>query len=141
MGATYPIPARIQTEALFGAFQLASADNHPLHCDVEYCQARGHKGLFAHGLQTLIQTAPGASALPHLLGDSLLALLEQSSRFLAPVYAGDTLHPLLTIAELSPGRTTGVVTLRSTVRNQEGVVCLEGEMKLLVRRRPVPGSG
>jgi acyl dehydratase len=89
----------------------------------------------AHGFQTLVQTAPGASDLPHLLGDAVIALLEQSSRFLKPVVSGDTLYPQLHIAELTSRRTTGVVSLHSTVHNQRDELCMEGDMKLLVRRR------
>jgi acyl dehydratase len=37
-----PIPSRTITEALFAAFQTASADNHPIHYDREYCRRRGH---------------------------------------------------------------------------------------------------
>jgi acyl dehydratase len=66
-------------------------------------------------------------------------LLEQSSRFLKPVLSGDTLYPELRITVLTPRRTTGVVTLRSTVHNQRDELCMEGEMKLLVRRKQ-PGS-
>ena len=106
------------TEALFLAFQAASGDNHPVHYDVEYCQARGMPGMLAHGFQTLIQTAPGAGLFPFVTEDSLVGFLEQSSRFLKPVFAGDTLYPALEIDELSPNRTTGVVGLRSTVHNQ-----------------------
>jgi acyl dehydratase len=91
--------------------------------------------LLAHGFQTLIQTVPGASDLPHLLGDAVIALIEQSSRFLKPVFTGDTLYPELTVAALTPRRTTGVVTVRSTVHNQKDELCLEGEMKLLVKKR------
>ena len=42
--------------------------------------------------------AAGAGLFPHLVEDSLMGFIEQSSRFLAPVYAGDTLyaaHPTL----------------------------------------------
>ena len=35
-----------------------------------------------------------------------------------------------------PGRSTGVVTLRSTVFNQRKELVLEGMQKFLVRRRP-----
>src|SRR5690606_21629802 len=63
-------------------------------------------------------------------------LLEQSSRFLKPVYAGDTLYPMLEIVELKPQRTTGVARLRSTVHNQRGELVLEGEQAYLLRRRP-----
>jgi acyl dehydratase len=40
------------------------------------------------------------------------------------------------VIELVPGRTTGVVTLRSTVFNQRKELVLEGMQKFLVRRRP-----
>ena len=60
----------------------------------------------------------------------------QSSKFLKPVYAGDTIYPALEVIELVPGRTTGVVTLHSTVFNQRKELVLEGMQKFLVRRRP-----
>ena len=112
LGESFYIPSRTITPALFAAFQTASGDNHPIHYDIEYCRARGHKDLLAHGLQVLIQTAAGAGIFPHVVGDSLIGFLEVTSRFLKPVYAGDTLYPMLTITELKPQRTTGVVTMR-----------------------------
>ena len=57
------------------------------------------------------------------------------SRFLKPAYADDTLYPALEVTELTPGRTTGVVTLHSTVHNQRSELVLEGWQKFLVRRR------
>ena len=136
VGERFYVPSRTMTEALFAAFQSASADNHPIHYDVQYCRAKGHPGLLAHGYQVTIQTAAGASVLAHQMGDALVAFLEQSSRFLKPVYAGDTLYPELEITELTPQRTTGVMTVDSTVHNQRGLLVLEGEQKYLLRRRP-----
>ena len=46
-----------------------------------------------------------------MVEESLVGFLEQSSRFLKPVYADDTIYPALEVTELTPGRTTGVVTL------------------------------
>jgi acyl dehydratase len=74
--------------------------------------------------------------LPHVLEDSLIALIEQSSKFLKPVYCGDTVYPALIIRELTPGKTTGVITLRSTIHNQHRQLVMEGEQKMLVRMRP-----
>jgi acyl dehydratase len=37
---------------------------------------------------------------------------------------------------LTPGKTTGVVVLRSTVFNQRRELVLEGLQKFLIRRRP-----
>jgi hypothetical protein len=81
VGQKFYINSRTQTESLFSAFQLASGDNHPIHYDREYCRARGHRDLLAHGLQVAIQGAAGAGIFPHLIGDSLIGFLEQSSRF------------------------------------------------------------
>ena len=90
----------------------------------------------AHGFQTLIQTAPGAGLFPFVTEESLVAFLEQSSRFLKPVFVGDTLYPTLELDELSPNRTTGVVGLKSTVHNQRRELVLEGRQRFLLRRRP-----
>jgi acyl dehydratase len=135
LGERFVLPSRTQTSAIFAAFQAASGDTHPIHYDVEYCRARGMPGLLAHGFQTLIHTAPGAGLFPFLVEDSLIGFLEQSSRFLKPVHAGDTIYPALEVTDLTPGRTTGVVTLRSTVFNQRRELVLEGMQKFLVRRR------
>ncbi|WP_372617856.1 MaoC family dehydratase [Falsiroseomonas sp.] len=135
LGERFPLPSRTMTEAIFLAFQAASGDNHPIHYDREYCRARGLPDMLAHGYQVAIQTAAGAGIFPHLVEDSLKAFLEQSSRFLHPVFAGDTLYPCLEVDELTPNRTTGVVGLRSTVHNQGGVLVLEGRHRYLLRRR------
>jgi acyl dehydratase len=136
LGESFPLPSRTVTEAQFLAFQAASGDNHPIHYDREYCRRHGHPELLAHGYQVLIQTAAGAGLFPFLLEGTLIAFIEQSSRFLRPVYAGDTLYPRLTVTELSPQRTTGVLTLGSTVHNQKRELVLEGMQKYLLRRRP-----
>ena len=59
---------------------------------------------------------------------SLVGFLEQSSRFVKPVYADDTIYPALEVTELTPGRSTGVVALRSTVFNQRRELVLEAAM-------------
>jgi acyl dehydratase len=91
--------------------------------------------LLAHGFQTLIHTAPGAGLFPFMVEESLIGFLEQSSRFLKPVYADDTLYPALEVTELKGGRTTGVVTLGSTIYNQRAELVLDGWQKFLIRRR------
>lgn len=136
VGERFVLPSRTQTAAVFAAFQTASGDTHPVHYDVEYCRGRGMPHLLAHGFQTLIHTAPGAGLFPFMVEESLVGFLEQSSRFLKPVFADDTIYPALEVIELAPGRSTGVVTLRSTVFNQRKELVLEGTQKFLIRRRP-----
>lgn len=134
IGEEFPIPSRTMTDALFAAFQLASADNHPSHYDIEYCRAHDMPNLGAHGFQILIQTAAGAGWFPSYVENSMKGFIEQSSRFLKPVYVGDTLYPHLRVSDLVPGRTTGVITLASTVHNQREELVMEGEQKYLIKR-------
>jgi acyl dehydratase len=136
LGESFLIPSRTVTEAQFLAFQAASGDNHPIHYDREYCRRHGHADLLAHGYQVVIATAAGAGQFPFLVEDSLMGFIEQSSRFLKPVYAGDTLYPCLTVAELKPQRTTGVLTLASTIHNQKRKLVMEGLQRYLIRKRP-----
>jgi acyl dehydratase len=136
LGERFLLPSRTMTEAVFLAFQAASGDNHPVHYDREYSRARGMPHMLAHGFQTLIQTAPGAGLFPYLTEESLVGFLEQSSKFLKPVFVGDTLYPALEIGELAPGRTTGVVGLTSTVHNQRRELVLQGAQRFVIRKRP-----
>lgn len=135
IGERFAIPSRTVTEAHFAAFQMLSADNHPIHYDVEYCRRRGLAAPLAHGLQILAFTAAGAGSFAHAIGDALLGFIEQSAQFLKPVVAGDTLYPMLEIAALTPQRTTGIVTVAVTLHNQRGELVLTGRQKYLLRKR------
>ena len=135
LGESFVLPSRTMTSGIFAAFQVASGDNHPVHYDREFCRRHGHAEMLAHGFQVVIQTCAGAGLFPHMVEDSLKGFIEQSSRFLAPVLLGDTVYPRLTVDELSPNRTTGVLGLRSTVHNQHGVLVMEGRHRYLLRKR------
>lgn len=52
-----------------------------------------------------------------------------------PVFVGDTLYCTLTVSNLKPGNTTGVITLDTEVKNQKGVVVMDGFQKYLLRKR------
>ena len=134
VGEVFRNPSRTVTAAHFAAFQLLSGDNHPIHYDVEYCRERGHPGPLAHGFQVLCFTAAGAGTFAHVIGDSLIAFIEQSSKFLKGVYPGDTLYPAHTITALIPQRTTGIVVMSATIHNQTGELVLTGEHKYLLRK-------
>jgi len=135
LGEIFNLPSRTMTEAIFLAFQAASGDNHPIHYNVEFCRAHGMPHMLAHGFQVAIQTVAGAGMFPFMVEESLKAFLDQSSRFLAPVFVGDTLYPSLTVAKLEPQNTTGILTTASSVRNQKGLVVLDGTQRYLLRKR------
>lgn len=135
LGDRFYIASKTVTDGHFSAFQAASGDDHPIHYDLEYCKEKGHPDLLSHGFQTLILTAPGAGDFPYICEDSMMGFIEQSSKFLKPVYRGDTLYPELVISGLKEGKKTGVVTLSSTIHNQREELCMTGEMSLLLKKR------
>ena len=133
VGEVFRNPSRTVTGAHFAAFQVISGDNHPIHYDIEFCRAHGHRDLLAHGFQVLAFSAAGAGSFPHMIGDKLIGFIEQSSKFLKPVYVGDTLFATLTITALIPQRTTGVVVMASSIYNQKSELVLRGTQILVAQ--------
>ncbi|MEJ0028158.1 MAG: MaoC family dehydratase [Rhizomicrobium sp.] len=138
IGEVFALPSRTLTEANFAAFQTVSLDNHPIHYDVEYCRRLGYPAPLAHGLQVLGFTAAGAGLFPHVVGETLIGFIEVNAKFLKGVFAGDTLYPALTVAELVRQKTTGIVAMRATVHNQKSELVLDGTHKYLMRLREFP---
>ena len=135
VGDSYESPSKTITDAHFLAFAGLTGDNHPIHYDLEYCRGRGYPERLSHGLLNAAQTALGASVLAAQVHDCMVAFLEQSSRFVGPVYVGDTLHPKLTVAELIPKNTTGILKMRATLHNQREELVLDGEHVYLIKKR------
>ena len=134
-GQRYASPSKTIGEAHFLAFAGLTGDNHPIHYDLEYCREHGWPERLAHGLLCVAQTVLGASVLAHQMHESRPVFLEQSSRFLKPVFIGDTLHPEMVVSGLEPKRSAGVVKMRVEIQNQRQELVMEGEHVYLVRRR------
>lgn len=133
IGEVFRVPSRTMTEGVFAAFQAASGDNHPIHYDRAYLARLGHRDLMAHGYMTLIQAAIGACPLAHEMGEALVGFVDQSSRFLAPVYLGDTLYPAFEINEMSKRTSTGIIGVSVTIHNQDAVLVADGNQRYLMR--------
>lgn len=133
VGEVFNLPSRTLNDANFAAFQTVSLDNHPIHYDDEYCRALGYPAPLAHGLQVLAFTAAGAGLFPHAIGEKLIGFIEVNAKFPKGVFTGDTLYPALTITELTPQRTTGIVAMRATVHNQKSELVLDGVHRYLMK--------
>src|SRR5271163_3155991 len=126
VGDIFRAPSRTLTDAHASAFQVVSADNHPVHYDAVWAARHGHSAPVVHGLQVLAFTAPGATLFPQYIGEVFIAFTELSCKFLAEVHSGDTLYPALTITGLAREGENGVVTTDVTVFNQKGELVLSG---------------
>jgi len=136
LGEKFHIPSKTMTDAHFLFFAGLTGDNHPIHYDDEYAKTTRFGKRVAHGLLVTAMTAVGASTLSPLLEGSIVAFVEQSSRFLKPVLIGDTITPEIEVSELVPKTEVGLLRLTTRVKNQRGEVVLEGMHAYLLKKRP-----
>ena len=125
-------------QAAFMQFAEMTGDAHPLHYDAEYAKKTQFGKPVAHGLLLMAVTALGATPLSNHVEDSMVAFIEQGGKFLKAVLLGDTVTPVMEVAE---SRTTsnpanGIVRFAVRLTNQHGEVVLTGFHTYLIKRRP-----
>lgn len=89
-------------EQAFRRFSELTGDNHPIHDDAAYAQARGLRAPIAHGLLLVAMTALGGTSLSPRLHDSMLAMLGTQARYLAPAFVGDAVTLRLKAGAVTP---------------------------------------
>jgi acyl dehydratase len=136
IGDRFKSPGRTLTDAHFLFFAGLTGDDHPLHYDDEYAKKTRFGKRLTHGLLLTSLTAAGASTLSPLIEESIVAFVEQTTRFRAPAFIGDTLYPEHEVVGLERKRSAGLLTLRVALKNQRGETVLEGEHKYLIAYRP-----
>lgn len=136
VGNRFESPSRTLTDAHFMFFAGMTGDAHPIHYDDEYAKHTRYGRRLAHGLLLASMTAVGASTLAPVIEASIVAFLEQTTRFSRPVFVDDTLKPRHEVTALERKRSAGLQTLRVTLENQRGETVLEGEHRYLIAYRP-----
>lgn len=136
VGDAFESPSKTLNDAHFMFFAGLTGDAHPIHYDDEYAKGTRFGRRLTHGLLLTSMTAVGASTLSPLTDHSLVAFVEQTMRFLAPAFVGDTIKPRHEVVALERKRSAGLLTLKVTLTNQRGETILEGQHKYLIRYRP-----
>lgn len=136
VGDRFLSPSKTLTDAHFMFFAGMTGDAHPLHYDDEYAKKTRFGRRLAHGLLLTSMTAVGASSLAAMIEESIVAFVEQTTRFKGPAFIGDTIKPEHEIVALERKRSAGLLTLRVTLTNQRGETILEGEHRYLIAYRP-----
>jgi len=139
IGQRFDFGRRTVTDAHFAMFAAISGDNHPIHYDDTYAAGTRFGRRVAHGLLLVAMTAMGAAEISHRLNDSMVAFVEQSTRFINPVFVGDSVTVRAEVAELVPKSKVGLMRLAIWMLNQRGETVLEGTQSYLLRqgeRRP-----
>jgi acyl dehydratase len=136
VGDRFESPGKTLTDAHFMFFAGMTGDAHPIHYDDEYAKGTRYGRRLAHGLLLSSMTAVGASTLAPVIEHSIVAFVEQTTRFTAPAFVGDTIKPRHEVVALERKRTAGLLTLRVTLTNQRGETVLDGQHKYLIAYRP-----
>jgi len=112
-----PSRARTVTEADIVNFASLTGDWYPLHTDVEFARKSMFGERIAHGM--LVLSITSALAPPYDLAFLAFYGIDRV-RFTAPVKIGDTIHVEGEVVDTKDKGDTGVITLRSFVKNQRG---------------------
>jgi 3-hydroxybutyryl-CoA dehydratase len=136
IGDRFGSPGKTLTDAHFMFFAGMTGDAHPIHYDDEYAKKQRFGRRLAHGLLLSSMTAVGASTLAPFIEDSIIAFVEQATRFLVPAFIGDTITPVHEVVGLERKRAAGLLTLRVTLTNQRGETILDGQHRYLLAYRP-----
>jgi len=110
------------------SFAIASGDTQPLHLDDSQASKTRFKKRIAHGILTagVISAAIGTQVAP----GQVVIYMNQSLKFLGPVYIGDTVTAKLNVISINTPRKT--VTLKASVINQSGDEILSGQSEVMI---------
>jgi acyl dehydratase len=137
VGMRFESPARTITEADLVNFAGVSGDFNPLHTDDAFAATTPYGRRIAHGMLAL-SVVTGLRQRMGVFDGTILGFLEiRSWRFRAPVFPGDTIRAVTSVAELretsKPDR--GVMIQGIEVLNQDDALVQDGEFVTLLRRR------
>lgn len=134
LGQKFVTRARTVTEADVVNFAGLSWDHNQLHTDSEFAASTRFGKRIAHGLLGVIMHA-GLSY--QLTEDSILALLELTWQFKAPIFIGDTIHVEQLVEDLrdSSQGDRGILTFDKKIINQKGEVVQTGKTTILLAKR------
>lgn len=118
---------RTVSQADVSVFAEVTGDRNPVHLDSEFAaQSRFGRpiahGMFCGGLISAVlgMQLPGPGAV----------YLQQTLKFRAPAYIGDTIETVVTVTALRADKP--VVTMKTECWNQDGTLLVDGEAILLV---------
>lgn len=114
------------TEGDVNLFAGISGDLNPAHVNAVWAEGSRFKKRIAHGILT-------AGFVSAVLGMQLpgpgTIYLEQSLRFTAPTYIGDTVEAKVVVTEILAEK--NIIKLQTTCTNQDGTLLLTGSATVM----------
>lgn len=117
------------TEKMVNDFAEISGDHNPVHLDEKFAKTTMFKSRIAHG-------ALVSSLFSNIFGNTLpgrgCIYFRQDSKFIAPVYLGDTITAKVIVKEIIPDRNRVIFDTIAT--NQNGKDVIVGSAVILPRK-------
>lgn len=129
IGESFSITKTI-TETDVVTFAGIVGDFNPIHVDKEFAEKSMFGQRLAHGMLS-------ASFISAAIGTGLPGInsiyMSQDSRFLKPVFIGDTITAKVEVTEKIDEKRR--LVLHTTVTNQRGEMVIDGEAKIMVMKK------
>lgn len=124
-------------------FSSLTMNTQPLHINEHYAEDTHFGARIVNGIFTL-GVVVGITVQELTAGTIVANLGYENITHPHPLYHGDTLYVETLIVSKRESRSKpdrGIITLRHTGRNQDGVVCIEVTRSALFLKRPADKSG
>lgn len=140
-GVELKTPARTITETDVQLFAGLTGDYNQLHTDAEFARDTVFGQRVAHGLLGL-SVASGLGGRLGFIEGTAVALREMTWKFAGPIFAGDTIHLRVKVAQKKamPRLGMGMVTFDARIVNQEDETVQKGQWKVLIQSQEATTS-
>ena len=140
VGERFVTRGRTITETDIVAFAALTGDYNPLHVDAEFGKTTQFGERIAHGMLGA-SYAVGLIAALGLTEGTVIAIVNMTWDFTAPIKIGDTIHVDQSVKSMRETKRAdrGIVIFEVKLINQRGEVVQKGERVLLVARKPAQG--
>jgi acyl dehydratase len=136
VGKSWISPRRTITEADIVMFAGMTGDFNPVHTDEEFAKHTPFGTRILHG-PAVFAISTGLEFRLGIKEGTAIAFLGMNWSLKAPVKIGDTIHVCQRVdaVRLTSNPARGIVTFWVEIKNQNGIVCQEGEQKVMFHTR------
>jgi len=135
-------PGKTITESDNNLFCLITMNHHPVHLDKEYAKTHMHGKILVVG--TLILSLTVGLSVNDTSGKAIANLEYSDIRHNLPVFINDTIYAESEVLEKRSSKSNpsqGIVSLKTTAKNQNDKIVLTLKRKILVLKRESTNNG
>ena len=129
-------PGKTITEGESHIFSLLTMNHHPVHIDQVYARKNQHRKILVVG--TYIFSIVVGLSVRDISGKAIANLNYEDITHYEPVYIGDTIFAVSEILDKRESKSKndrGIIYIKTTAHNQEGIKVLTFHRNVLVKKK------